>query len=56
MKRLSIRTIAKQTNGRSRACARCKYLGLCTPDVSTICYNSFIEGFIKGVKYQKGKK
>ena len=49
MSRKSIKQIAKEYNGRSRACRKCTYLKCCTPSISEVCYKSFIEGFIKGL-------
>lgn len=55
MKKLSINKIAAQYSGRSRACAKCSYFTkICSKyDLFTLCNRSFIEGFIKGVKYNK---
>lgn len=51
MARQSILRTAKQYNGRSRMCMKCscKDYRIC----ENICYNAFIEGFVKGAKFQK---
>ena len=46
----SIKQMAKDANGRSRACRKCKYLTRCTPEISEICCKAFEEGYIKGYK------
>ena len=51
--RKSIERIAKETNGRSRACRRCRYLMRCTPEISEICCKAFEEGFKKGFNEYK---
>ena len=59
-KRLSINKIAHIYNRRSRACAKCPVANrncrLATFNGETICdicSKSFVEGFTKGVKFQK---
>ena len=52
MSRKSLEQIAREANGRSRACKKCLHLKYCTPDLCNVCYKSFIEGFIKGYKYK----
>ena len=49
----SIKQIAKEYNGRSRACKKCPYLKCCTPQLHDICSNAFVEGFIKGYNNHK---
>ena len=46
----SVAQMAKETNGRSRACKSCQYLMKCTPIVSEICSKAFVEGYTKGYK------
>ena len=46
--------MAKEANGRSRACAKCSLRMTCTDIDTEICNNAFIEGYIKG--YKQGKK
>ncbi|MGM9686554.1 MAG: hypothetical protein ACI3YI_10085 [Bacteroidaceae bacterium] len=54
MARESIEAIAREYNGRSKACAKCGAPNHIKPYVCfTICTKAFIEGFKKGVKYQK---
>lgn len=53
--RKSIERIAKETNGRSRACRRCRYLMRCTPEISEICCKAFQEGFKKGFNEYKNR-
>ena len=50
----SIEQMAKEANGRSRACKSCQYLMKCTPIVSEICRKAFVEGYTKG--YKQGRK
>ena len=52
-KRISIRSIAKGFNSRSRACHRCPLLPICDRSLCKVCSNSFVEGFIKGYNYNK---
>lgn len=53
MSRKSIEQIAREANGRSRACKKRPHLKYCTPDLLNVCYKSFIEGFIKGYNNHK---
>ena len=46
----SVARLAKEANGRSRACRTCKYLKRCTPEISEICCKAFEEGYTKGYK------
>lgn len=46
----SVGEMAKETNDRSRACRKCKYLTRCTPEISEICCKAFERGFVKGYK------
>lgn len=46
----SVARLAKEANGRSRACRKCKYLKRCTPEISEICCKAFEEGYTKGYK------
>ena len=50
MARQSLLRTARQYNGRSRMCMKCSCndYNVC----EKICYAAFIEGFIKGAKYQ----
>lgn len=41
------------SNGRSRMCVHCKFLLSGRQDVCDLCSNAFIEGFMKGAKWQK---
>ena len=50
MSRKSIEQIAREANGRSRACKKCPHLKCCTPQLHNICSKAFVEGFIKGYK------
>ena len=50
----SVKEMAKETNGRSRACRTCKYLKRCTHEISELCCKAFVEGYTKG--YKKGRK
>lgn len=47
---------AKTANGRSRMCAKCKFLNRCTPDISWVCRNSFLEGYTKGYKQRRSEE
>ena len=46
----SVARLAKEANGRSRACRKCKYLKRCTPEISEICCKAFERGYTKGYK------
>ena len=46
----SVREMAKEANGRSRACKSCQHLMKCTPVVSEICCRAFEDGYTKGYK------
>lgn len=46
----SVARLAKEANGRSRACRTCKYLTRCTPEISEICCKAFERGYTKGYK------
>ena len=50
----SIEQMAKEANGRSRACVNCSIRMKCTMITQKICSNTFIEGYKKG--YEKGRK
>lgn len=51
----SVRQLASEADRRRRVCKRCKYLGICTPNVSEVCTKAFAEGFIKGYNEHKNK-
>lgn len=45
---------AKLANGRSHRCEKCPYGNWrCTPEISRVCSDNFIEGFIKGARFIK---
>lgn len=46
---------AKQANGRSHSCKKCP-LHPCQPQVWRVCYDSFMEGFKKGINWYKQQK
>ena len=46
----SVEQMAKDANGRSRACAKCSLRMTCTDIDTEICNNAFIKGFMKGYK------
>lgn len=50
----SIKQMAKEANGRSRACAKCSLRMTCTDIDTEICNNAFVEGYTKG--YKQGRK
>ena len=50
----SVMKMAKEANGRSRACAKCSLRMTCTDIDTEICNNAFVEGYIKG--YKQGRK
>ena len=54
MPKKSLMEVAAKANGRSRACAKCKFM-LSTIDVCSVCTKSFKEGFVKGYKFAKKK-
>ena len=49
----TIRQMAKEANGRSRACVKCSLRMTCTDIDTEICNNAFVEGFMKGYKQAK---
>ena len=50
----SIEQMAKEANGRSRACAKCTKMFMCNSIDMAICSDAFIEGYKKG--YKQGRK
>ena len=50
----SVEQMAKEANGRSRACNICHLFMKCNMVTQKICSDAFIEGYIKG--YKQGKK
>ena len=50
----SIEQMAKEANGRSRACNICSLFMKCNMITQKICSDAFIEGYIKG--YKQGRK
>lgn len=46
----SVNQMAKEANGRSRACRKCEYLTRCTHEISEICCRAFEDGYTKGYK------
>lgn len=53
--RKSIERIAKEANGRSRACKKCEYLMKCTPEIMKICSKAYMQGFKKGFNEYKNR-
>lgn len=49
----SVKQMAKEANGRSRACAKCSLRMTCTDIDTEICNNAFVEGYTKGYKQAK---
>ena len=49
----SVEQMAKEANGRSRACVNCSIRMKCNMITQKICSNAFIEGYKKG--YEKGR-
>lgn len=43
--KVSVDKLANAANGRSQACKKCVYQGLCDEKVFTICSNAFREGY-----------
>ena len=50
----SIGQMAKEANGRSRACVNCSLFMNCNMITQKICSDAFIEGYKKG--YEQGRK
>ena len=50
----SVEQMAKEANGRSRACNICSLFMKCNMATQKICSDAFIEGYIKG--YKQGKE
>ena len=51
----SVAQMAKEANGRSRACVNCSLFMNCNMITQKICSDAFIEGYIKGYKQEKKK-
>ena len=49
----SVKQMAKESQGRSRACAKCSLRMTCTFIDREMCSNAFVEGFVKGYKQAK---
>lgn len=52
--KVSVDKLANAANGRSQACKKCVFHGLCDEKMFTICSNAFREGYKKG--YTQAKK
>ena len=52
----SVAQMAKEANGRSRACRKCSERMTCTFIDREMCRNAFVEGFVKGYKQAKKDK
>lgn len=50
----SVEQMAKEANGRSRACVNCSLFMNCNMITQNICSDAFIEGYKKG--YKQGRK
>ena len=50
----SVEQMAKEANGRSRACVNCSLFMKCNMVTQKICSDAFIEGYKKG--YEQGRK
>ena len=50
----SVEQMAKEANGRSRACNICSLFMKCSMITQKICSDAFIEGYKKG--YEQGRK
>ena len=50
----SVEQMAKEANGRSRACKNCRLFIKCNAETQKICSDAFIEGYIKG--YKQGRE
>ena len=50
----SVEQMAKEANGRSRACVNCSLFTKCNTATQKICSEAFIEGYIKG--YKQGRE
>ena len=46
----NVTKIAKKSAGLSQRCLICPLLRSCTPEINRTCFDSFVEGFKKGVK------
>ena len=46
----SVEQMAKEANGRSRACVNCSIFMNCNMITQKICSDAFIEGYKKGYK------
>ena len=52
-KKKSVEQMAKEANGRSRACVNCSLFMNCNLITQKICSDAFIEGYKKGYKQAK---
>ena len=50
----SVEQMAKEANGRSRACNICSLFMKCKRATQKVCSDAFIEGYSKG--YKQGKE
>ena len=50
----SVEQMAKEANGRSRACVNCSLFIKCNTATQKRCSDAFIEGYIKG--YKQGRE
>lgn len=53
--KISIESKAKTTYERRRACQSCEIKNSCTPAISKVCRDTFIEGYKKGYKQSKNE-
>lgn len=47
---MNVEDRAKQANGRSRACARCRYVKRGSVSICNACSAAFVEGYKRGWK------
>lgn len=53
-KKLSVLDKARQANGRSRACQKCRfYMNMANIEVCKVCANAFVDGYQKGWKERR---
>jgi hypothetical protein len=56
---MNVEERAKEMNGRSRMCGKCRYGMACPAEVLEVCSRSFVDGFKKGWRehaYQSKRK
>ena len=51
---MSITVIAKRKALKAR-CDNCNFIRRCTPEVSKVCFDAYVKGFLRGCKHERNK-